>query len=251
MTVTLAAVDASSAALPVLRAGAAMARTLGTELRVIHVREPGHGDAIALAEHAGVEVEVLDGDAVDRIVEASADPAVQLVVVGARRHQGGRRPSGHVAAEVITKVQKPVLVVPPDTRLPEGAFERVLFPLEGTNDSTDAVAGPLHALADAGAQITVVHVFRPGTVPRFWDHDGHAHQSWATEFLAHWCTHPHAELRLRSGDVADATLDVARREGAQVIVLGWSQNMTGSRARVVSDVLSRAVTPVLLAPVAS
>jgi nucleotide-binding universal stress UspA family protein len=251
MTLTLAAIDTSSAARPVLRAAAMMARTLGTEIRAIHVLEQAHGDAVALAEHAGVVIEVVDGDPVERIVEASADAAVRLVVVGARRHHAGRRPAGHVAAAVMTRVHKPVLVVPPNAHVPAaGVFERVLLPLEGTIDSTDAVAGPLRALAGAGAQITVVHVFRPGTLPRFWDHAGHAHQSFGAEFLAHWCEHPLAHLRLRSGDVAGAALDVATREGAQLIVLGWSQDLTGSRARVVNEVLSRSETPVLLAPVA-
>ncbi len=249
MTVVLAAIDNSAAALPVLRAAAAMAHALGVEALAVHVREGEHETAAAAADHAGVSIEVLDGDPVDRIVEASARPAVGLVVVGARRHRAGRRPSGHVAHAVMTQVRKPVLVVPPDTRLPESErFERVLIPLEGTEDSSDAVAAEMHALARAGADITVVHVFHPGTVPRFWDQAGHAHQSWATEFLAHWCAQPGAALFLRSGDVAGAILDVAVGEAIDLIVLGWSQDMTGDRARIVRDLVSRSEVPVLLTP---
>lgn len=251
MTVILAAIDTSAAALPVLRAAATMARTLGAETRAVHILEKAHGTAAAMAQHAGVLLEVLEGDPVDRIVEASSEAAVDLVVVGARRHHAGHRPSGHVASAVMTRVHKPVLVVPPAARLSESErFQHVLLPLEGTTDSTEAVAGQLQALVDAGADITVVHVFHPGTVPRFWDQAAHAHQSWKTEFLAHWCEQPGAELRVRSGDVAGAILDVAAREAIDLILLGWSHEMTGNRARVVRDIISRAEIPVLLTHVA-
>lgn len=250
VTVILAVIDTSAAALPVLRAAETMARTLGAEARAVHVLETAHGSAAAMARHAGVLLEVVDGDPVDRIVEASSAAAVGFVVVGARRH-AGHRPSGHVASAVMTRVHKPVLVVPPDSRLPEsGRFQHVLLPLEGTADSTEAVAGQLQALAHAGTEITAVHVFHPGTVPRFWDQAGHANQSWGTEFLAHWCEQPGAELRVRSGDVAGAILDVAVGEAVDLIVLGWSQQMTGNRARVVRDIISRSEIPVLLTPVA-
>jgi nucleotide-binding universal stress UspA family protein len=227
-----------------------MAHTLGADTRAVNILETAHGIDAAVAEHAGVMLEVLEGDPVERIVKASAEPGVGVVVVGARRHHAGHRPCGHVASAVIARVRKPVLVVPPNARLPEtGRFERVLLPLEGTNDSTDAVDGPLQTLAGAGARVTVVHVFHSANVPRFWDQAGHAYQSWATEFLAQWCEQRGAELRLRSGDVVAAILDVAADEAADLILLGWSQNMTGSRARVVSDIIGRSPIPVLLASV--
>lgn len=250
MSVILAAIDNSGAALPVLRAAAAMARMREAEARAVHVREGKDNATAAIGLHVGLSVEVLDGDPVERIVEASANAEVDLVVIGARRHVAGLRTFGHVARAIMTRVRKPVLVVPPDSQ-PPGAerFQRILIPLEGTVDSADAVAEQLRVLTRAGAVITVVHVFHPGTVPRFWDQAGHAHQSWASEFLAHWCAQPAAELFLRSGDVADAILEVATEEAIDLIVLGWSQNMTGDRARVVRDLVSRSKVPVLLAPV--
>ncbi len=250
MSAILAAIDNSGAALPVLRAAATMARTLHAEARAVHVREGRHGAVAALGLHAGMSIEVLEGDPIDSIVDASADVDVDLVVIGARRHVPGRRALGHVARAIMTQVHKPVLVVPPDLQLLEAAvFQRVLVPLEGTVDSADAVADQLGVLARAGVAITVIHVFHPGTVPRFWDQAGHAHQSWASEFLTHWCAQPAAELLLRSGDVAAAVLKVVAEEAIDLIVLGWSQNMTGDRARVVRDLVSRSEVPVLLAPV--
>jgi nucleotide-binding universal stress UspA family protein len=172
-----------------------------------------------------------------------------MVAVGARRHRAGRQP-GHVALAVMTQVRKPVLVVPPDVRLPRSErFQRVLTPLEGTSDSTDSVAAELQALASAGADITVLHVFHSGTVPRFWDQPRHAHQSWGTEFLAQWCDQPGANVRLRRGDVAGAILDVAANDAVDLIALGWSRNMSGDRAKIVREIVSRSTLPVLLAPV--
>ncbi|MFN0028995.1 MAG: universal stress protein [Acidimicrobiales bacterium] len=250
MTVILAAIDNSGAALPVLRAAATMARTLQAEARAVHVREGTDIDAAAMGLHVGMSIEAIDGDPIDRIVEASANADVDLVVIGARRHVAGRRTFGHVARAIMTQVHKPVLVVPPDSLLPgANRFQRVLVPLEGSVDSADAVAEQLRTLTEAGAAITVVHVFHPGTLPRFWDQAGHAHQSWASEFLTHWCAQPAVELLLRSGDVAAAILDVAAEEAIDLIVLGWSQNITGDRARVVRDLLSRSEVPVLLTPV--
>jgi nucleotide-binding universal stress UspA family protein len=250
MTVILAALDNSAAALPVLRAAAAMAHTLSAECRAVHIREGEHDTAAAMADHAGISIEALHGNPVDRIAEASADAAVGFVVVGARRHRAGRRPSGHVASAVMTQVHKPVLVVPPDARLPASErFRHVLVPLEGTPASTDAVAEEMRALAGAGVDITVLHVFRPGTTPRFWDQTAHAHQSWGTEFLAHWCDQPGVALHLRSGDVAGAILDVAATEAVDLIALGWSQTMDADRARIVRDIVSRSEVPVLLTPV--
>ncbi|MEO5839637.1 MAG: universal stress protein [Acidimicrobiales bacterium] len=248
MTVILAAIDDSAAALPVLRAAAAMALTLGAAAQAVHVREGIHETAMAAARHAGISIQVVDGDPVDRIVELSATTTVSMVVVGARRHRAGPRPWGHVAFAVMAQVRKPVLVVPPDARLPRSErIHRVLIPLEGTAHSADAVAAELQALSRAGVSITVLHVFHPGTAPRFWDQAGHAGQSWGTEFLAHWCDQP-ADLCLRSGEVVAAILDVAASESIDVIALGWSQNTAGDRARVVRDIVGRSNIPVLLTP---
>jgi nucleotide-binding universal stress UspA family protein len=250
MSVILAAIDDSAAALPVLRAATAMARTLGTESQALNVREGRSETARAAARHAGIPLRIVDGDPVDRIVELSSSSEVAMVVVGARRQRAGPRPSGHVAFAVMAQVRKPVLVVPPDARLPASdRFDRVLMPLEGSAHSTDAVAEQLRALRLGGVRATVLHVFHPGTAPRFWDQSGHAPQSWGTEFLARWCDEPETELRLRSGEVVSAILDVVSSESIDIIALGWSQSIAGDRARVVRDIVSRCDIPVLLAPV--
>ena len=251
MSVILAAIDNSAAAFPVLRAAAAMARTVEADVQAVHIREGKSETATASALHTGLAVDVLDGDPVDRIVELSSDASVSMVVIGARRQRAGPRPSGHVAFAVMSRVRKPVLVVPPDARRPTtDRFRRALMPLEGSAHSADAVTTEVQALRRAGVVITVLHVFHAGTTPRFWDQTGHAGQSWGTEFLAQWCDERGTELRLRSGEVVAAVLDVASSESIDVIVLGWSQSTSSDRARVVREIIGRSEIPVLLAPTA-
>jgi nucleotide-binding universal stress UspA family protein len=250
MTIVLAAIDDSAAALPVLRAGAMLARTLGAEPRALYVREGASTTATRIAGHVGIPVDVVEGDPVDCVVAAATPPQVAVLVVGARGHRGGHRPSGHVCRAAMTQLQKPVLVVPPEARVLDSArVERALVPLEGTTESSEAIAPAMHALERAGVDVTVVHVFGAQTAPRFRDQSAHADESWGAEFLARWWRHPRAGLRLRSGDVTASILDVAATEAADLIVLGWSQHMGDDRAKVVREVLGRSEIPVLLVPV--
>jgi nucleotide-binding universal stress UspA family protein len=248
--VVLAALDDSAAALPVIHVGARLARTLGAELRVVHVGEEGTHSAQAVAAHIGSSIEILEGDPAERIAQASKAADVAIVVVGARGHRGGRRPCGHVATAVLEHASRPVVLVSPDLDpMHRDRFERVLIPLEGSEESTAGVAAEARAFADSGAKITVVHVFRADTMPRFLDHAGHAEQSWGTEFLAQWYIDHDVELHLRSGHVPHAILDVAAAEDIDLIALAWSRTMERDHAKVVREILSRSDVPVLLAPI--
>lgn len=247
MTHVLAVIDDSPAAADVLGAAQALARTLGTEVRGLHVREGDARTAEAVAAHAGVSVEVVDGDAATRILDAATDPSVAVVVLGARCHPGGHRPGGHVAVALMLGAAAPVLVVPPDAELPEsGRFRRLLVPLAGEAEHAEARAAIVHDLVSVGVDVVAVHVFEPASVPRFWDQAGHAPESWATEFRSQWCEEPDVDLHLRSGDVAGSILNVAACEHADVIAVGWSQDLAPDRARIVRELLGRSDIPILL-----
>jgi nucleotide-binding universal stress UspA family protein len=249
MKQVLAAIDESSVASHVLRAAATMARTLGAEPRVLHVREGKAEQPIALARRAGLSIDVVDGDPIERIVEWSDDRAVRVVALGMRRERPPRLGTGHVASAVMSRVKKPVLLIPPGVRLPsEERFARVLIPLEGSAPSSAAIGAELRAFQGEGVAITVLHVMPAGTAPKFWDQPGHAAQTWSTEFRARWCDQPGTEFRLRRGDVVPVILDTAATEGADVIVLGWSQKMSHNRARVVRGIVGQVEIPVLLTP---
>ncbi|HEU5083969.1 MAG TPA: universal stress protein [Acidimicrobiales bacterium] len=250
MTVILAAVDDSDVAPSVLATAGALTELLHGRLRALHVREPGTPFARATTAEAGVALEEVDGEPVDALVDAVSDPEVGFVVVGARGSPEGPRPCGHVALAVAQGADKPVLVVPPNgAREPTAPIRRVVVPLEGTPESSGAVTEALRLLSDAGVALTVVHVFDADTVPRFWDRSGYAEESFAAEFAARWCEGADVPVRLRRGPASTAVLDVADAEEADVIALGWSQDLSPGRARVVHAVLDRACIPVLLVPV--
>lgn len=251
MNTVLAAIDDSTAAAPVLAVAQAMARILDTSLEVLHVQEGDKATAAAVAEQGGVDLHVVEGDPVAQIVEAAALPSVVLVVVGTRGHPSGPRPAGHIAMHVAERSNTPVLVVPPDFDPPDvdQPIRRALIPLEGSPESTDAVAASLQRLAAAGVELIGVHVFNDTSVPRFWDEPGHAEQSWAAEFADRWCTEAGLDLHLRRGAAPQTIVDVADAEKVDLIALGWSQDLSPGRADVVRTALTHSCVPVLLVPV--
>ncbi len=246
----LAAIDDSPAAAPVLAAATAFAARLGGTIDLVHVDEPGKHTAAAVAEHVGLDLRVVDGDPAAAILAAAADPAVAVVAMGARGHQGGALPVGHVTCAVLEQIDKPVLVVPPDAPTPDDTrpIQRVLFPFEGTVRSTGAVTATLHRLADAGVDLVGVHVFTADTVPAFWDQQAHAERSWADEFITRWCAGSDIDLHLRRGAPAETIVEVADTEKVDIIALGWSQDMSPGRAAVVRAALTGCRHPVLLIP---
>jgi nucleotide-binding universal stress UspA family protein len=251
MTTVLAAIDDSTAAAPVLAVGQAMAALLGTALVAVHVREGDKRTAVDVAEQVNVPVRVVDGLPVEAIAEAAADTSVRMVVVGARGQPAGPRPAGHVAVALAERIDKPVLVVPPDITAAQGPrpIRRALIPLEGSAESTEAIAASLRDLAAAGVELVGVHVFDTTTVPRFWDRPGHTEQAWGAEFLSRWCTEPGVDLHLRRGSPPTTIVDIAGREQVDLIALGWAQDLGPGHADVVRAVLTHAPTPVLLVPV--
>jgi hypothetical protein len=205
---------------------------------------------VAAASSVDVAVRVLEGDPIEEIVAAAADPAVSLAVLGARGVVGGPRPVGHTARAVLEQVDKPVLVVPPDSRSVGrgGAIHRVLVPLEGTAASSDAVTPVLCDLADAGVAVLPLHVFDVHSVPPFWDQHAHAGDTFAVEFATRWCGAPSEELHLRRGTASDTIVRTAHGEPVDLIALGWSRDLSPGRAAIVRAALSDARVPVLLVP---
>jgi nucleotide-binding universal stress UspA family protein len=246
----LAAVDDSAVAATVIRAAEALAAEINSPVEVVHV---GTADAVAgelAARWRRQPFDVVTGDAADQIVAAASAPDVRVVVVGARSQRGGKRPAGGVALAVLTRVERPVLVVPPDAQLPrDGRFRRVLCPLEGTPSSSRAMDRAVRELLGATVAVHALHVFAPTSPRRFWDQHGHAGETWVAEFRHRWCSAPGIELHLRSGDVGSAVLDLIHREQIDLVVLGWSRNLANDRAGVVREVLGHSPVPVLLLPV--
>jgi nucleotide-binding universal stress UspA family protein len=154
-----------------------------------------------------------------------------------------------LAWPVLQGARKPVIVVP--SALTEDGhwqLKRALIPLDGTAEAADAVAEAVGLLSDAGVELLVLHVFDAGTVPRYWDHHGHADQVWQSEFLARYCDLPGARMQWRSGSPEQHVLDVASAEHADLVALGWSQRLDADHARIVRRTVEQSPVPVLLLP---
>jgi nucleotide-binding universal stress UspA family protein len=249
MSTILACIDASAAARPVLQTAVALGQTLKLPVAALHVPTDDTEPPRQFADAAGVQLRVATGAPIDMIAAALAADEVALGVLGVRGLPGGRRPAGHTALALARQVTKPLVVVPPVPGDPPPAgLHRVLVPLDGTPTAAQAVQQATERFTGSGVEILALHVFDATTVPRFWDRPQYNHQAWSQEFLARWCPTPGARLALRAGRPGGQVLAVAAAQQADMIALGWSQDLAPDRAAVVREVLARTDVPVLLLP---
>jgi nucleotide-binding universal stress UspA family protein len=182
--------------------------------------------------------------------QAEADDVVAVVL--GRSHTPHEGPVGAVALKLLTMLPKPVAVVPAETPRP-GRLGRVLVPLEGTRSTSLAPYRTIELAQDAGLETVVLHVFDEASLPAFTDQPQHETAAWANEFLVRYSPRPPEDVRLESrvGDPADEVVSVAREIDADVIALGWAQELAEGRAPVVRAALEEARLPVFLIPVFS
>jgi nucleotide-binding universal stress UspA family protein len=250
MTTVLAAIDTSACAQPVLATAARVATLFDAAPQALLVREDDSQQPARLARAAAIELRETTGKPVPALVDAAADPDVAALVIGARGVHGGPQPAGSTALGIITRVPKPVVVVPPHAQ-PADAFKRILVPLEGSRESSQALAETVELARRGDLEIVALHVHTPATVPAFSDQSHHEIRAWEREFVSRFARPAHAEARLirRLGSAADDVVTVAHDTGADLIALAWSQNLDPGRANVVRTTLARSAVPVLLVPV--
>ncbi|WP_225728984.1 MULTISPECIES: universal stress protein [unclassified Nocardia] len=196
--------------------------------------------ADALADVICGQVYRQSGDAPAEVfLRALADPAIALGVLA----------RDAAAWPIVQATAKPVVLVPEG--IPHSVIQRVLVPLDGTEEATTAVAETVRLFRTAGMEIVVLHVFDRKTVPAYWDQAAHARDAWEEEFLARYCTPyfsgPKQKLTLRNGAPGETVVDVAAAS-ADLIVLGWSQQVRPGRAETVRRTVAAATVPVLLVP---
>lgn len=249
MSRIIAAVDYSCACAPVLAVGRAYAERIGATLVAVHVREETGGSARSYAVAARVPFREVEGAVVDELRRAALEPDVVAVIVGARALPGGASPTGHIPLALITSLPLPVVVVPP-TLSPRYRLRRLLVPLEEPGP-TGAVRHHLGLGWAAELDLIVLHVHEPQAIPPFGDQPQHEAPAWRAEFKARGgpgVDTREARVETRIGAPADSIVDAARELDADLIVLGWAQDLSPGRADVVRSVLARSTAPVLLLP---
>jgi nucleotide-binding universal stress UspA family protein len=250
MMKALAALDNSLSAKTVLANAGALASLAGAELEAVHVRVDGGRTALGTAEAAGVPLRALSGDLVEQLLAAARADDVIAVAVGARGSAMSRRPLGGVALAVAGGLPKPVLVVPPEAEA-RTSYRRILLPLEGTVEASEAVESILELARSASVAVLVLHVFDQESVPAFSDQPQHEHPAREREFL-----HRHVpgglhvvELETRVGRSGELIPAVAETRDCDLIALVWSQELSAGRAPVVRETLERSRRPILLVPI--
>lgn len=249
MRTVLAAIDGSAASRAVLETAVGLGALLDAAVEAIHVPEDGGDEAVAVAEHVGITLRLVDGPVHRALLEALDAPETIAVVVGARATPGGPRPVGRTAMRLLEEARQPVVVVPPEAvRATTRPLRTLLVPLEGSEESAGPVLTDLLTLVGDRVDLVVLHVFTDATVPAVLDHPEWDLPLWADEFLARFC--PGAtNIVLRTGEVGLGVCETCTGVSADLIVLSWSQDASAGHAAVVREVLGRATVPVLLLPI--
>lgn len=244
MSRIVAAIDNSPAARPVLSVALALAPVLGAEVEAVHVVEEEGDTAAAVAGSLGVPYRVLPGDdPLAAILGYAADADVILVVVGARRRLQSKD-LGHLASRIAEDLDKPVVVVPPETR-PLERLRRVVIALEANPDKARSLSSVISVAAGADLDLVVVHVDDEDSIPSFSDQEAHETRAYAEEFLARYLPGAGpARLELRVGDPADEIVELTRQGDVDLLALGWPHDP--ERGAVARRILGRCPIPVLL-----
>jgi len=249
MSIVVAVLDSSAAARPVLEVAQRIGEMTESPVEAVHVRSDPLKSVEtpeSLAARNEVPFQVLDGTVEPEILRTMDRADVLVGVIGARATTGGRRPVGRTTLHVIARMNKPVVVVPPDLIAP-GSFRRLLVPLEGTEESSQPVLDRLGPLLRSDVEVVVLHVFTDVTQPAMLDRPLRDLQMMGREFLTRH--YPHAAgIEFRPGPVAMRVAEVSQEQSIDLIVLSWSQDISTERARVVREVLSASALPVLLLP---
>jgi nucleotide-binding universal stress UspA family protein len=245
----VAAIDNSAAAGPVLAAAKAMAELFPAQVDALYVEDGGADGAAAAAAAAGVRLRVQRGPVERLLAEALEAADVVTGVVGARRTPSGPRPAGSTCLQIVTSARKPIVVVPPQSRYPR-RLHRVLAPQDASLATASAIQETIDLFHGAAIDVVVLHVHTEIALPAFSDQPHHEVEAWTQEFLRRYCTRPDlVTLELRVGVPSDQVLAVAADMGADMIILGWRQNLGVGRAELVRTVLERSPRPVLLLPI--
>jgi nucleotide-binding universal stress UspA family protein len=215
----------------------------------VHVCTDGARVARSVAATAGLHLRELGGPIAEGLCRTGDEPEVVALVLGARGTPASPRQLGSTAVAVATCVDKPVAVVPPDAPVAP-RLRRVLVPIDAASRSLTPRT-IVHIATDTGIDVVALHVVDETTLPAFTDQPQHEDETRTREFLRRYCPWGIDNIRLefRVGHVHQLVAAVANETNADLIVLGWSQQLGMGRARIVQATLEQAHVPVLLVPV--
>jgi len=170
--------------------------------------------------------------------------------MGVRGFTSGPRPAGSAALAVLRATAKPVVFVPPEAAIADAYTpRRLVVPLDGSPEASNAF---LHMesrfRSNAELEIAVLYAMN-GLTPTMVDHPEHGLSDWGHEFLLRHCPGEHRTFDWRTGNPADAVIELAEQTRSDLIVVSFRGDIEVGHGAVVREVLARSVIPVLVLPV--
>ena len=209
----------------------------------------------AIHDHA--HLEVLDGAALDPIVECARQCEARVIVVGSGRHEAmGRFVHGERALQILGIADRPVLVVPPS-----GIAMSINVAIVATDFTLASVraARAILPMLSHGGRLIVVHVktgLTRNEETAAWWNDAYERRcaDRLAQFVRQLPTAPGITVEtkfLRGGDAARTIVEYAALQNANLIACGRLGHPLLQRVfvgSVSSALVRRATCPVLVAP---
>jgi nucleotide-binding universal stress UspA family protein len=250
----LFATDFSSAANVAIPYAAAMVKSYGAKLHILHVRPPvvnpmtppatwppleeaakaeaNQQTRELLTRFAGIQPEILikEGDLWSNVAAEIEQHNIDLIVIGTRGRSGiPKLLLGSAAEEVFRRASCPVLTIGPNIQLKQirsAEFTHILFPTDFSPESTAAAPYAISLAKEHSAYLSLLHVIAESKVRNLLDSSDVIASS---ERLLRNLISEEDEFScvskyvVETGIVAEKILEVAARCGADLIVLGVRQ----------------------------
>jgi len=219
---------------------------------------PGYLEQVRLApELEGIRttVETREGDVVQEIARAVAEPDGDMVAI-TTRGRGGAGPGawGGVADKLVRVVSKPVLVVPPEAVLADA--ESVLVTLDGSSAAEAVLPVARRLAAGLGSQVHLLHVVDEDAGWGLSDEDWLSFRERLSQDARVYLSGISIAgdvAAVRTGRPADAILDYASEFDCRILAMATHGRSGGVRVElgsVADGVLRQTNRPVLLVRIA-
>ena len=179
-----------------------------------------------------IDTLLLEGPPARCILERAESSSADLIVLGTHGRSGFEHlVLGSVAEKVLRRARCPVLTVPPKVGTASVPYKRLLCPVDFSESSLRALRFALSIAQESGAHLTVLHAFEwasdgaflteqfdtPDFRCRLEEQVRDRVSQQLTDEARTWCE---IETRLAYGKPYREILDIAERDGADLIVIG-------------------------------
>ncbi len=244
----VAALDADASARTVADFAARLSAVLDGHLDGLHVGRAATAEHVRAMVGRAVPLRVVGGGVVPALLDASGRPDVLATVVGAHSGLGRTSGTGPVATALAAESLNPVVIVPSGGPGFGRSVRRLVIGLEGVPSPSPLPGLELLRRLPSTVEVIGVHVFTDATVPHFLDRPVRDLKILARELLLREHLALGVRALWRTGSAANGVVEAAVDEGADLIVLGWAQDVASDHSAVVRDTLRRTRLPVMLLP---